>query len=951
MHEGKSPNQWQLKQRVNNLMKLILIVIIFVGCTPFALSQQFGGNPASIKWRQINTDTVRIIYPKGLDTLAKNVAQNVQDIAARNVLPLSNNVDKISIVLQNKPATSNGYVGLGPFRSEFYTTPSSDNFDLGSQYWTTQLALHEYRHVQQYNSFGNGLSKIAKRLFGQDGYALAVDAAIPNWFFEGDAVLQETSLSKQGRGRIPAFLMAYPALWQDGKNYSWMKLRNGSFKDYTPDHYALGYLMVNYGIDKYGTSFWKKVTSDASAYKCFFYPWQRAIQKYADVSYKNFTKAAFDYYRNIYDIHKKNDDDLLQKNNVFPADNRIVTNRYYPVEVGKDSLLYLKSSYNLRPAFYLKLKDKEYFLKYRDISIDQQFSYRNGKIVYAAYETNPRWKWESYSVIKILDIKTLQQRTLSQKTKYYSPDISIDGETIALNSVKDDGSSSLIILYSNDGKVKNEIRYDSVTYFANPKFVTDSTIATVLRYKNTKTALAIINVNSKEVHTLLPPSYTLLGQLNVREDTIYFSASQGLKDELFCFDTKTQTLFKLKTEGVGSYFPSGGEGSINWSSFTANGYILKQRKDPRWQIMSKQDFSNVEEGILSPSVSKNETEIKYIQRADSSTVYPQLHRPINFYTWRPNYTHPEFSFTLYGNNVLNTIQTQLYYIYNENNKTHTTGGNITYSGLFPYIMLGSEYVFNNTIHTSTKTKQWNEWDSYVGLSIPLTWTSNRTIKYFNISSTYYYRQDYNYGLYKDSFPIINLSYLAHRISWGQQIATTVQDIYPKFGYNSSFQLRHTIDHYKSWQELATANLFLPGFLKTHSIVLSGMAQYSGSSMRIFSNRLSYARGYGAIDSAGAYTTSVNYHFPIAYPDWGFANIFYLHRVRGNIFYDYTKTFNKHAGNTLQMNSMGAEIYFDTQWWNQHPLTFGFRLGKVLNPYKDNQSLFFEVMLPTNIIPR
>ena len=67
-------------------------------------------------------------------------------------------------------------------------------------------------------------------LFGQDGLDLAINASIPNWFYEGDAVYNETILTNQGRGRLPLFINAYPSLWYAGKNYSWMKLRNGSLE-------------------------------------------------------------------------------------------------------------------------------------------------------------------------------------------------------------------------------------------------------------------------------------------------------------------------------------------------------------------------------------------------------------------------------------------------------------------------------------------------------------------------------------------------------------------------------------------------------------------------------------------------------------------------------------------------------------------------------------------------
>jgi len=233
----------------------IFIICLFL-LPACSVAQRFGGTPPSVKWRQVNTDTARIIFPEGLDSQANRVATLVHREAAKQTMPIGNRLRKINIVLQNQTVIANGYVGLGPYRSEFYLTPSANNFDQGSLPWADQLSTHEYRHVQQYNNFSNGLSNLMRVLFGEEGYALAVNASVPDWFFEGDAVYNETNLSGQGRGRLPLFLNAYPALWNAGKKYSWMKLRNGSFKDYVPNHYPLGYLLVNYGYNKYGSEFW-----------------------------------------------------------------------------------------------------------------------------------------------------------------------------------------------------------------------------------------------------------------------------------------------------------------------------------------------------------------------------------------------------------------------------------------------------------------------------------------------------------------------------------------------------------------------------------------------------------------------------------------------------------------------------------------------------------------------
>src|SRR6201994_342844 len=200
-------------------------------------AQQFGGNPPSLKWRQINTDTARIIFPAGLNSMAQQVAAIVHRLSGTTLPTIGRHQQKIDIVLQNQTIIPNGYVALAPFRSEFQVTPEQNSFDLGSLPWAKLLAIHEYRHVQQYNNFRVGLSGAFYYLFGEGGQALANSLAIPNWFWEGDAVFQETLVSDQGRGRQPFFFNSYRSLWEAMKDYSWMKLRNGSLRDYVPDWY------------------------------------------------------------------------------------------------------------------------------------------------------------------------------------------------------------------------------------------------------------------------------------------------------------------------------------------------------------------------------------------------------------------------------------------------------------------------------------------------------------------------------------------------------------------------------------------------------------------------------------------------------------------------------------------------------------------------------------------
>ena len=103
-------------------------------------AQVFGGNPPSLKWKQINTPLTRVIFPMGLDSTAERITNIITFINEPTLNTIGKKSKKINLVLQNQTTVSNAYVGLGPFRSEFFITPLQNSFELGSLPWPDQLS-------------------------------------------------------------------------------------------------------------------------------------------------------------------------------------------------------------------------------------------------------------------------------------------------------------------------------------------------------------------------------------------------------------------------------------------------------------------------------------------------------------------------------------------------------------------------------------------------------------------------------------------------------------------------------------------------------------------------------------------------------------------------------------------------------------------------------------------
>ena len=930
----------------------------------FLSAQEFGGNPPSIKWKQINTDTARVIFPVGMDSSAQKVGSIIHFLAAKNN-SLGKGLNKINIVLQNQSTIANAYVGLGPYRSEFFLTPSFNNFDIGSIPWAEGLAFHEYRHVQQFSNFRVGLSKLMYYLAGEDGLALAINAAVPDWFYEGDAVYNETVHTEQGRGRIPFFTNQYKSLWLDKKHYSWMKLRNGSLKDYVPNHYPLGYLLVNYGYEKYGSDFWGKVTKDAASFKALFYPFQNSIKKHTGLDYKTFRQQAFDHYKLNSDMQQKSSPRAEEKLNqgTEVGEQKIttptlgyVTNYFFPYHLDNGSLLYLKSSYRKRPAFVIKDNSGEHVLRVKDISLDEQYSYRNGKIVYSAYKPDARWGWRNYGEIRLLDVKSGNQQTITYKTKYFTPDINNDGSKIVAVNYKADGKCELHVLDATSGSLLKNIESSEISVFTDPKFIDDSSIVACARFRDGQMSLVRADISGSLIR-LTPPSYHVIGFPNVQNDKVYFTASFEGNDEVFMLQLSDKKIFQVSNSSTGNYFVNASGKNLVYSNFTADGYQLKEISIDKIAL-KEIDPSAFQAPANHFPVAKesnyNGLGLKDIATRNFQTnKYKKGTKLLNFHSWRPYYEDPVFTYTLYGQNILNTLQTELYYLYNQNENTNAVGFNTTYGAWFPYLSAGAEYTFKRTDTLNNITREWDQLDTRIGLNIPLDLSGGRSFRNLNFGSSYIFRFEYNTGPNKDLFAENNFSYLSHFINYSQQVQMARQHIFPRLGYNFSLQYRHAISKYDSYQFFSSGHIYLPGFFSNHSVVLDGAFQQRDTFRVLFSNRFPYSRGYNETYLSRMWKLGANYHFPIWVPDWGFGNILYIQRIRANAFYDFTRVYSRDKTVSADQRSAGGEIYFDTNWWNQYPLTFGFRVSTRLDEdlVTGQKGTFFEFILPVSIIPR
>ncbi|MBW0161629.1 MAG: hypothetical protein KXJ51_09585, partial [Sediminibacterium sp.] len=840
-----------------------LVALFFLFLTSFSFAQRFGGNPLSQKWKQIDTDTVRVVFPAGHEQQAVNIASIIHGLQQRNSNSLGNSLRKVSMVLQHRTLISNGYVGLAPFRSELYTTAPQNAFNLGAADWLSNLAIHEFRHVQQYSNFNKGLSKLASLILGEEGQAVANATSIPDWFFEGDAVYTETQYTRQGRGSLPKFFSAYQSLHFANKQYSYMKLRNGSFRHFVPDHYDLGYLLVAYGRKKYGNDIWQKVTDDAAKFKPLIYPFQGAVKKHTGITFPTFVNDALNFYRSQW-ISVSSEPKWItgiEKNNVI--------NYQFPYLMEDGSIITLYNSYSQIPVF-LKVKEdgSSEKIAVRDIAIDPYFSYRDQHILYTAYQPDVRWGNVEHHSLKLLDLNTGTLKTIKTQTRLFSPDLSTDKTKFVAVAMDESGGSTLIRTHLSDIQSDTILTQKDIVY-SYPRFSkNDQGLYVVERKKNGDMGIIWSDFTGQQSREILKPTNRIIGFLQIQGDTLLFSTTHAGRDELWAIIDRPDHPDPYRVAS----FPTGvyqgvinREGKVIASAFTVDGYRLASFQ-PLWEKVKNQDAlqplyidHSIQQSVMGSA----------LQVAGNYPVtnYKKSFRLLNIHSWRPYYDRPEYSFTLYGQNVLNTFSSELAYTFNENERSHRISYDGAYGGTYLQPVFGVSQTWQRSVRLNRDTLlQWNLWEAYAGLRLPFNLTGGKQFRNLTLQATLNRSAVSWTGIAKNIFRDANFNYVDLRLLYAGQIQRAVQHIFPRWGQSFQTRYRQTLGDTRAWQMLVSGTLYLPGLHRNHNLVLTGAIQSRDTLTQFnFSDNFPFSRGYTAINLPRMYKLGVNYHFPMAYP--------------------------------------------------------------------------------------
>ncbi|WP_333819390.1 hypothetical protein [Ohtaekwangia sp.] len=971
-------------------MKRILPFLLFLfSVIAHAQTTVLENNPTGIHWYQVNTPHFRVLFPKGFEEQAQRMANTLEYIHDPEAKSLGTRPRKISVILQNQSSQSNAFVSILPRRSEFYTMPPQDYNFIGTGDWLNMLASHEYRHVVQYQHATRGFNRLIYYIFGTPTLAGMAQAAAPQWFWEGDAVVTETAFTRSGRGKIPYFNLVFRTNLLEGRTFNYHKQYLRSYKHNIPNHYVLGYNMVSYLRKKTNDpEIWGKITARSWNVPFIPFAFSNAIHNKTN---RYVTGLYTDMATELRKEWQKEIDQLkltsFEKVNVRSSS--AYTDYFYPQPQEDGSILVMKSGIGDIEQFVL-LKDGQEKKVFTPGFINDagMLSTAENSVVWNEYGYDPRWLVKNFSLIKIYDYKTKQKRVIGGRhERYGSAALSPKGDKIVTVRSDNGYHNTLLVLELFTGKVLKEFDNPQNYFYSMPRWSDDGSKIIVLKTTATGKTITLVDAASGAETDLLPVSKENAGHPVLYGKYVFFNSPSSGIDNIYAIDLETKQRYQVTTSRLGAYNAAVSKDgkSIYYNDQSRDGLdVVKIPFDPAaWQPVNNVVIDDTEYKHLVEQEGRPMLFDSIPQQTLPVKRYSKLKGMINPFSWGPylesNLTRADFGIT--SRDILSTTTITTGYTYDINERDGFWRAGVSYQGLFPIVDVNvtkgsrsttedavkyAKVVGRDTTLVTQKPKfQWDEENVEAGLRIPLVTTSSRFYGAVNIGNYIGYTRVTNFRnnidgggrLFPSNYPQYffrdyqdhgNLLYNHFSVSAQRLMKRSRRDINSKWGQAIFMHVLNTPygGDYSGNQFSFYGLGYFPGLFKHHSFYGYWAYQYSdiattlnvktgeGLDNYTFRNWVPLPRGQSVARFRNFYSMSGNYTLPLWYPDIALGPLLNVQRVRANLFFDYGYGSTVYPKEVVSQEyvSTGAEMKFDINIMRFLPqIDVGFRYSYGIRP--------------------
>jgi len=922
------------------------------------LSQYFvtGTDPASVKWNQINTPNFKVIYPRSWENEGQYVANGLEYIYLPGSRTMYQSTRRTPVILHNQTTIPSSQTLMTPTRMEFFTAPPQDIYP---QDWVDQLIIHEFRHAVQYSAVNCGFTRGLYYILGEQGVFAVYGLFVPIWLIEGDPTVAETALHNTGRGRTPSFEMRIRAQFVQKGVYSYEKASYGSYIDFVPNQYELGYQLVGLSRVNYGADIWSKVLNNVGRRPYTIAPVSISLKKQTGLN-------KYGLYDTLTMQLKKNwlEEDKLSEENgyqiISDSEHKLYTNYNLPVIFRDSMIVAVKSSLDdITKIVVMNGEGVEKDLLTAGVNYyTESLTASDSMLYWSELVTDPRWYLRDYRVIKSYSFKTGKTEQITFRTRYYAPAVTRDGKYLAAVEVSPDNRYCLVVLNARDGTLVNKISTPDNLLFIHPRWSDDGKSIVSVVFGKEGNTLAITTPETGKTEILLPYSSMEMKRPSFCCNFIFYTASYNGKDNIYACDINSKEVFRVTSArfGASDAAVANDLSAIIYSNYTADGYeLVEEELDPaKWKkivVPAKSAFD------LAEKLSEQEN---FIFNTDSvpdikyeSKPYRKVLNLFNLHSWAPigidirNYSVAP-GVTLLSQNLLGTTVAALGYQYNRNEEAGKYYFSLSNESLYPAIDFSMDYSGrkDTSLYTGNYpvTGKWHEFNLSAGLRLPLNWTHNYWIRSFQPGAGMTWK--YLHFDESETSPFDHEQIMAayYSLAASNVRKTVRRDIYPRWSQQLQVNFNNT-PFEESTNSIFAGQITMdfPGIVRHHGIRIYGGYQKRNEDFYSFSDFIMYPRGYTDIKRDEICSFSAMYSMPLFYPEWQIGHFMYFKRFKTTLFYDFARSTDDQLPRFL--SSAGIDLTSDFSILNFIvPLDAGLRAMYV----PETGKVKFEVLFSLNI---
>ncbi len=946
----------------------------------------YGNDPSSVNWSQIRSEHFKMIFPTGMDSLAREYLTSMENLRPAVTMPMRIDPDPIPVVLHPFTNASNGCVSWAPKVVNLITSP--DPYDATPDPWVNQLVSHEMRHIAQTQHYTRGLFSYLYYGLGEQSAGLAMGLFSSTKFLEGDAVISETEVLGTGRGRSASFFMYPRALYLEGKYWNWEQSTMGSYHYNSINPYAIGYMMLaeetlRSGDPYYGGKFFKNkahmhdITKYLGPREEWKYPAQDSLidgtQRYFATLWRDDMRKRGE--QSPYERISHQMELYCDYTSAVPVRDSISLLNGSLIAV-KQGLEYACELVSISPY------GNESHLEYHNQIGSKLSDIRDGRVYWSETVYHNAASLENFSEIRYYDLRSNKSGSLTRGTKYFNPAVSPDGKFIAVSEYHTAGGTSLVLISSKDGSVVASCPAPEKGQILETCFCTDTLYATVVADDG-------VGIYSIPISSVIDGGWKCAVQCQKSEirnlrscgNGLYFAGDLDGVMNIYWFDPQTSGLKKLTNSrfGAASPYVDGLGGMLYYSEFNTEGYHLAKasNKDLKWADASfdkphrykvAEELTAQYDGVFAGMAA--DCGDYYDTKAYPTEKYDKLRNAFHIHSWAPLYYNVDrimdmsgdhyydlasLGATAYSQNELGTVVAMAGYGYHKG--FHSLHGKVTAKVRDFDVEAALDFNDRKRMVSEQMTED-EEASKPVSTNMP----------YFKASLTV----DYPYNLYGGGWqsaviPIAQLSfsndirrfpsvdggevedYLSGDLRFGaryyKMLPVPKSAIFPRWGFSVSAYEQLPLASGGRFAPLSYlgAYCYLPGFTQTQGVRLSMslQRQYTSYGSRVLSNSIAtMPRGCSKYQPSSDYAkVTADYAFPVWLNDFCLPRVLYVKRMQVIPFFDLA--FDRNPFNErFVFGSIGSDITFDINLLRiDYEMNAGLRIANTL-PLPEGGTSFY-----------